>query len=84
MKIPYHKPIIPKNINSLFSESIRAGWLTTGPIAKQFEDELAKYLNAKNKELDSVFSLHASLTDAKIILVRKLIIHLMIPGVKQL
>mgnify|MGYP001492697197 CR=1 FL=1 len=48
MKIPYHKPIIPKNINSLFSESIRAGWLTTGPIAKQFEDELAKYLNAKN------------------------------------
>ena len=35
-------------------------------------DEMVKYLNAKNKELDSVFSLHASLTDAKIILVRKL------------
>ena len=35
-------------------------------------NEMVKYLNAKNKELDSVFSLHASLTDAKIILVRKL------------
>jgi len=35
-------------------------------------DEMVKYLNTKNKELDSVFSLHASLTDAKIILVRKL------------
>jgi 2-succinyl-5-enolpyruvyl-6-hydroxy-3-cyclohexene-1-carboxylate synthase len=35
-------------------------------------DEMVKYLNAKNKELDSVFSLHASLTEAKILLVRKL------------
>ena len=35
-------------------------------------DEMVNYLNTKNKELDSVFSLHASLTDAKIILVRKL------------
>ncbi len=35
-------------------------------------DEMVKYLNTKNKELDSVFSLHASLTNAKIILVRKL------------
>ncbi len=33
---------------------------------------MVKYLNTKNKELDSVFSLHASLTEAKIILVRKL------------
>ena len=33
---------------------------------------MVKYLNAKNKELDSVFSLHASLTEAKILLVRKL------------
>ena len=48
MKIPYHKPIIPKNMNSLFSESIRNGWLTTGPITKEFEDKLAKYINAKN------------------------------------
>ncbi len=48
MKIPYHKPIIPKNMNSLFSESIRDGWLTTGPITKQFEEKLAKYLNTKN------------------------------------
>ena len=35
-------------------------------------DEMVKYLNTKNKELDSVFSLHASLTEAKILLVRKL------------
>ena len=48
MKIPYHKPIIPKNINSIFSESIRDGWLTTGPVVKQFENKLAKYLNSKN------------------------------------
>ncbi len=48
MIIPYHKPIIPKNINSIFSESIRHGWLTTGPIVKQFEVQLAKYLNSNN------------------------------------
>jgi len=35
-------------------------------------DEMVTYLKAKNKQLDSVFALHASLTSAKIILVRKL------------
>ena len=35
-------------------------------------DDMVKYLKAKNKELDSIFSLHASLTKAKILLVRKL------------
>lgn len=35
-------------------------------------DEMVTYLKAKNKQLDNVFALHASLTSAKIILVRKL------------
>ena len=48
MKIPFHKPIIPKNINLLFSKSIREGWLTTGPVVKQFENKLAQFLDAKN------------------------------------
>ena len=33
---------------------------------------MVTYLKAKNKQLDAVFALHASLTSAKIILIRKL------------
>jgi len=35
-------------------------------------DEMVKYLNTKNKNLDSIFALHHSLSSAKILLVRKL------------
>jgi len=45
MKIPFHKPIMPKNINDIFTESILDGWLTTGPEVNKFERKLEEYLN---------------------------------------
>tara|TARA_B100000686_G_scaffold355365_1_gene473570 strand:+ start:9703 stop:10863 length:1161 start_codon:yes stop_codon:yes gene_type:complete len=48
MKIPFHKPIIPKNLNELFPKSVRSGWLTTGPIVKEFELQLCEYLQSDN------------------------------------
>ena len=48
MKIPFHKPIIPKNLDDLFPDSIRSGWLTTGPMVKEFETQLSDYLQAEH------------------------------------
>jgi len=48
MKIPFHKPIIPKNLDNLFPDSIRSGWLTTGPMVKEFELQLSDYLQAEH------------------------------------
>jgi dTDP-4-amino-4,6-dideoxygalactose transaminase len=48
MKIPFHKPIFPKNINQILSDSISSGWVTTGPKVKLFEDQISNYLLAKN------------------------------------
>ena len=56
---------IQKEINSLKSEEAKKR-------RESARKEIVNYLNTKNKELDSIFSLHASLTEAKIILVRKL------------
>ena len=56
---------IQKEIDGLKSEeAIKRRELT--------RKEMVNYLSTKNKDLDSVFSLHASLSEAKIILVRKL------------
>ena len=48
MKIPFHKPILPKNLDNLFPDSIRSGWLTTGPMVKEFETQLSDYLQAEH------------------------------------
>ena len=48
MNIPFHRPDIPKNFDQIFSDSIRSGWLTTGPQVANFEQELVKYLGAKH------------------------------------
>ena len=48
MKIPFHKPILPKNLDDLFPDSIRSGWLTTGPMVKEFETQLSDYLQAEH------------------------------------
>lgn len=47
MNIPFHKPVLPKNIDTILSDSIRNGWLTTGPEVQYFEESLSSYLNAK-------------------------------------
>ena len=48
MNIPFHKRVIPKQINTILSKSIRNGWLTTGPEVKKFEKIIAEYTNSKN------------------------------------
>ena len=48
MKIPFHRPIIPENINSIFPDSVLKGWLTTGPVVKSFELLLSEYFDAEH------------------------------------
>ena len=45
MNIPFHKPYLPNDVNELFQDSIKNGWLTSGPVVRDFEADLAKYLN---------------------------------------
>lgn len=48
MKIPFTKPdITEKEINAV-SEVLRSGWITTGPVTKQFEKDLAAYMDVPN------------------------------------
>lgn len=48
MKIPFYKPSVgPEEINEVV-ETLKSGWLTTGPRTKQFELEFAKYLHQKH------------------------------------
>ncbi|MBL52122.1 MAG: UDP-4-amino-4,6-dideoxy-N-acetyl-beta-L-altrosamine transaminase [Candidatus Marinimicrobia bacterium] len=47
MKIPFHRPELPKDFNEIVSDSIRSGWLTTGDQVQEFEDELKKYIGCE-------------------------------------
>ena len=48
MNIPFHKPILPKNMKEIFPPSVESGWLTTGPQVEQFEKDLKQYLESEN------------------------------------
>ncbi len=48
MHIPFHKPNLPNNLDKIFSNSIRNGWLTTGSVVNDFENRLMQFLNAKH------------------------------------
>src|ERR1041385_3549426 len=43
-KIPFYKPSIGEGEINEVVETLRSGWLTTGPKTKQFEKEFAAYL----------------------------------------
>ena len=45
MNIPFHRPFLPKDTNKLFQDSIKNGWLTSGPVVKEFESKLSQYLD---------------------------------------
>jgi perosamine synthetase len=48
MKIPFYKPSIgPEEIDEVV-DTLKSGWLTTGPKTKQFEKEFAAYLQQKH------------------------------------
>jgi len=48
MRVPFHKPIIPDSFDDIFTESIKKGWLTTGPAVKEFETILSEFTNSKH------------------------------------
>ena len=48
LKIPYYKPSIPKNWGSVIDDSLKSGWLTTGPIVNEFESQLSALIGIKN------------------------------------
>ena len=48
MKIPFHKTAVPNSLNDIFTESLKDGWLTTGPVVKRLEDFICSYTSAKN------------------------------------
>jgi len=48
MKVPFHKPIFPDDLNPILKDSTDSGWVTTGPKVKEFENKLGQYLQAKH------------------------------------
>ena len=63
IKIPFHIPNIPENIEEIFSESVRSGWLTTGSQVEKLEEELTEYLHTRHVILvnSCTAALHLSL-----------------------
>jgi dTDP-4-amino-4,6-dideoxygalactose transaminase len=46
--LPFHQPLIGVEDEQAVLETLRSGWLTTGPKAKRFEQELAASVGAKH------------------------------------
>jgi dTDP-4-amino-4,6-dideoxygalactose transaminase len=46
--LPYHRPLIDADDEQAVLNTLRSGWLTTGPKTKRFESELAAYTGAKH------------------------------------
>lgn len=47
MNIPFSPPFIDDSVISEVVDSLRSGWITTGPKVKALEDEIKKFSNAK-------------------------------------
>jgi dTDP-4-amino-4,6-dideoxygalactose transaminase len=45
-RLPLHRPWIEEDDEQSVLETLRSGWLTTGPKTKQFEQDLAAYVGA--------------------------------------
>lgn len=46
--LPYHKPFLGAEEEASILDSMRSGWLTTGPKTKAFESAIAEYVGAKH------------------------------------
>jgi dTDP-4-amino-4,6-dideoxygalactose transaminase len=44
--LPFHQPLIDGDDERAVLETLRSGWLTTGPRTKGFEQDLAAYTGA--------------------------------------
>src|SRR5712691_17707 len=47
-QIPFHRPSIGPAEEREVLDSLRSGWITTGPKAKRFEKEFAAYVGARH------------------------------------
>jgi dTDP-4-amino-4,6-dideoxygalactose transaminase len=47
-QVPFHRPSIGPEEEREVLDSLRSGWITTGPKAKRFEREFAAYVGARN------------------------------------
>jgi dTDP-4-amino-4,6-dideoxygalactose transaminase len=47
MKIPFSPPFIDDNVIAEVTDSLKSGWITTGPKVKALEDEIQNLSNAK-------------------------------------
>lgn len=48
--LSFHVPCIDEDEIAEVVESLRSGWLTTGPKVKQFEQEFARYIGARHAD----------------------------------
>lgn len=46
--LPFHRPSIDEAAEQSVIETLRSGWLTTGPKTKQFQRDLAAYVGARH------------------------------------
>lgn len=46
--VPFHRPYITDEEIDGVVDSLRTGWITTGPKVKRFEEEFARYVGAKH------------------------------------
>jgi dTDP-4-amino-4,6-dideoxygalactose transaminase len=46
--IPFHRPAIGESEIRAVVETLRSGWITTGPRAKEFEERFAAYVGARH------------------------------------
>jgi dTDP-4-amino-4,6-dideoxygalactose transaminase len=46
--LPYHQPLLGAEEEASVIETMRSGWLTTGPKTKAFEQQLADYVGARH------------------------------------
>jgi dTDP-4-amino-4,6-dideoxygalactose transaminase len=47
MKIPFNKPYIGKEEIRAVKKTMKSGWLTSGPVTKEFEKQFAEYVGSK-------------------------------------
>src|SRR5215217_4319287 len=47
-RLPFHRPSIEEDEIAEVVDTLRGGWLTTGPRTKQFEREFAAYVGAEH------------------------------------
>ena len=46
--IPFHRPAIGEDEIQSVVETLKSGWLTTGPKVKRFEEDFARYFGCKH------------------------------------